>query len=309
MSRKTHTAIIITGPTASGKTALALQLAQQYHTNIISADSRQCFKELNIGVAKPTEEELALVKHYFINSHSVTEDVNAVTFEHYALSAVHEIFETNNVAIMVGGTGLYIKAFCEGLDDIPDIPMEIRNKVIEQYETYGLAFLQEELKQKDPVFWLKAEQQNPQRLMRALEVLYATGESITTFRKNKKAERDFNIIKIALQLSKEELHRNINHRVDVMMQQGLLDEVKSLITYKNYNALQTVGYKELFDYLEGKISLDEAVEKIKSNTRQYAKRQITWLKKDAEMSTMNANDYENTKHYIETELRRLTQTS
>lgn len=298
MIAKTNTVIIITGPTASGKTSLALHLAEHFHTDIISADSRQCYQELNIGVAKPTEEELASVPHYFINSHSVTEDVNAVTFERYALSAVHEIFELKNMAVMVGGTGLYIKAFCEGLDDIPAIPSDVRKRVIEQYENYGLAFLQEELQQKDPDFWLKAEQQNPQRLMRALEVLYATGKSITEFRKNETAERDFNIIKIGLELSREELYRNINDRVDVMMQAGLLDEVKSLLPYRDYNALQTVGYKELFDYLDGKISLDEAIEEIKKNTRHYAKRQMTWFKKDNEINWFNASDYKKMRHHI-----------
>lgn len=298
MVDKKNTVIIITGPTASGKTSLSLLLAKHFHTDIISADSRQCYKELNIGVAKPTEQELASVPHYFINSHSIAEEVNAVTFERYALSAVQEIFQHTNIAVMVGGTGLYIIAFCEGLDDIPAIPPGVRKRIIEQYENYGLAFLQEELQQKDPAFWLKAEQQNPQRLMRALEVLYATGKSITEFRKNETAERDFNMIKIGLKLSREELYRNINHRVDVMMQAGLLDEVKSLLPYRNYNALQTVGYKELFDYLDGKNSLDEAVEEIKKNTRHYAKRQMTWFKKDKEINWFNAGDYKGMKHYI-----------
>jgi tRNA dimethylallyltransferase len=192
---------------------------------------------------------------------------------------------------MVGGTGLYIKAFGEGLDEIPPIPENIRKEVIQQYETYGLAFLQEELKEKDPTFWINAEQKNPQRLMRALEVLYATGRSIVDFRKNKPTERDFNIIKIGLQLSREELHSNINNRVDKMMQAGLLSEVKALLPYRNYNALQTVGYKELFNYLDGNITLNEAIEEIKKNTRQYAKRQITWFTKDAGISWFDPSDY------------------
>lgn len=302
MTKKTNTVIIITGPTASGKTSLSLQLAKQFHTSIISADSRQCYKELNIGVAKPTQEELASVPHYFINSHSITEDVNAVTYERYALSVAHEIFQHENVAVMVGGTGLYIKAFCEGLDDMPAIPTAIRKKIIEEYETYGLAFLQNELQQKDPDFWLKAEQENPQRLMRALEVLRATGKSITEFQKNKTAKRDFNIIKIGLELSREELYRNINQRVDLMMQAGLLNEVETLLPYKNYNALQTVGYKELFDYLDGKINLDDAVEEIKKNTRHYAKRQMTWFKKDKEINWFKATGYTEIKEFLYNQL-------
>ncbi|MGN6616328.1 MAG: tRNA (adenosine(37)-N6)-dimethylallyltransferase MiaA [Ilyomonas sp.] len=305
MTVKENSVIIITGPTATGKTALSIQLAKELETSIISADSRQCYKELDIGVAKPTKEELAVVKHYFINSHSITEDVNAVTFEQYALSAVDEIFKENNVAVMVGGTGLYIQAFCEGLDEIPYIPQDIRREVIKQYETYGLAFLQEELKEKNPAFWMKAEQQNPQRLIRALEVLYATGRSITDFRKNKTTERDFNIIKIGLQLSKEELHSNINNRVDLMMQSGLLNEVKALLPYRNYNALQTVGYKELFSYFDGNITLNEAIEEIKKNTRQYAKRQITWFKKDAGITWFNPSDYYAIKSFVEERLKEI----
>lgn len=278
--------IIISGPTAVGKTSFAIQLAQHFQTDIISADSRQCYKEMKIGVARPTDEELAAVKHYFIASHSVTEDLNAGSFEKYALAAADEIFQKNKVAIMVGGTGLYIKAFCEGIDPMPVVPDEIRKQVIDGYEQKGLIWLQKELQQKDPAFWEVAEQQNPQRLMRALEVLYATGQSIMVYRTAKKAERPFKIIKIGLELPKEELHARIHQRVDQMMEDGLLEEVKSLVPYRAHNALQTVGYREMFDRLDGKSSLEEAVENIKTNTRQYAKRQMTWFKKDGEIEWM-----------------------
>ena len=278
-----NTVIIIAGPTAVGKTAFAIALAQHFQTEIISADSRQCYKEMKIGVARPSDEELASVKHYFIASHSVTEDLNAGSFEKYALEAVDEIFKKSKVAVMVGGTGLYIKSFCEGIDPMPEIPEATRQQVIDGYKQKGLIWLQKELEQKDPAFWAVAEQQNPQRLMRALEVFYATGQSIMVYRTKKKIERPFRIIKIGLEISKEQLHHNINARVDQMMQEGLLNEVESLLPYRNHNALQTVGYREIFEHMDGKCSLEEAVEHIKNNTRHYAKRQMTWFKKDTEI--------------------------
>ena len=277
---KSKTVIIIAGPTASGKTNVSLQLAAYFNTSIISADSRQCFKELNIGVAKPGNEALHSIRHYYINTHSIHDKVNAQVFENYALNAVNEIFKKNNVAIMVGGTGMYIKAFYEGLDAIPEVDIQIRNKIIDAYKTYGLTWLKHEVQKNDATFWSTAEQQNPQRLMRALEVKLSTGKSISYFRQNKKQERDFNIIKTALHISKEQLHDNINNRVDAMIAGGLADEVKSLVQFQHINALQTVGYKEMFEYLNGKLSLDEAIEQIKIHTRQYAKRQITWFKKE-----------------------------
>ena len=251
------------GPTAVGKTAVAIALATHFHTEIISADSRQCFKELNIGVARPSAEELKTIKHYFIASHSIKDDVNAAVFEKYALEKVHEIFKTHDVAVMVGGTGLYIKAFYEGLHDMPDTDPMIRKKIFMNYEQKGLSWLQQEIREKDPEFYQEGEIKNPQRLMRALEVVESTGRSILSYRKGEPAKRDFTIVKIGLELPKEELHRNIDARVDTMMRNGLLDEVKQLAFYKNLNALQTVGYSELFEYLDKKISLDEAVEQIK----------------------------------------------
>jgi tRNA dimethylallyltransferase len=277
---KNKTVIIITGPTAVGKTTVAIQLAKHFQTEIISADSRQCFKELNIGVARPSAEELKDIPHHFIASHSIHDEVNAATFEDYALEKVNELFSKHHVVIMVGGTGLYIKAFCDGLDSIPAIDPIIRENIINSYEEKGLFWLQQQVEQKDPFFYKIGEIQNPQRMMRALEVIESTGQSILSFRKNENVERPFNIIKTGLELPKEDLHRNINARVDAMIAAGLLEEVKQLASYKNLNALQTVGYKELFDYFDGQLSSKEAIERIKINTRQYAKRQITWFKKD-----------------------------
>ena len=274
--------IIIAGPTAVGKTTFAIQLAQHLRTQIISADSRQCFKELNIGVAKPSAAELQTVPHHFINSHSITEEVNAAVFEGYALQKVNEIFVQHDTAVMVGGTGLYIKAFCEGIDALPQIDLAVREKIITSYHQHGLQWLQKEIEKNDPVYFAKGEIKNPQRLMRALEVKLSCGESITYFQTKQKKERDFKIIKIGLELPREQLIKNINQRVDAMMEEGLLDEVKELHQYKNLNALQTVGYKEIFDYLDGAATLENAEEQIKINTRQYAKRQMTWFKKDLE---------------------------
>ncbi len=276
------------GPTAVGKTAFAIQLAHALQTKIISADSRQCYRELNVGVAKPNDKELNEVYHYFINSHSIFEELHVRSFEQYALQAVNEIFQNNDVAVMVGGTGLYIKTFCEGIDEIPAINNDVRSNIIDKYKQLGLAWLQEEVKQKDPAFWQVAEQQNPQRLMRALEIKAQTGNSILDYRNRKMDDRDFNIVKIGLELPREILYARINNRVEVMMQLGLLQEAASLVAYKKLNALQTVGYKELFDYFEGSITLEKAVDLIKQNSRHYAKRQLTWFKKDKAITWFNA---------------------
>jgi len=293
------TVIIIVGPTASGKTDLSLRIASRYNTAIISADSRQCFRELDIGVAKPPEEALKTIKHYFINSHSIHDKVNAQVFEEYALNVAEEIFKQNDIAVMVGGTGMYIKAFCEGLDAIPQIDLSVREEIAKVYKAEGLAWLQEELKRKDPVFWDQAEQQNPQRLMRALEVITSTGISITQFRKQQKKERPFQIIKIGIDIPKAQLHLNIDKRVDTMIEKGLVAEVEALSPYKELNALQTVGYKEIFAYLKGEISLQESIRQVKSNTKQYAKRQVTWFKKDKSIHWLHET---NTKSFVVKEL-------
>lgn len=274
------TVIIIGGPTASGKTGLAIRLAQHFNTDIISADSRQCYQEMSIGVAKPTPEELQLVKHYFINSHSIHQDANAATFEQYALEAANTIFQARDTAIMVGGTGLYIKAFCEGLDDIPAIDPAIRQQLNDSFAANGLQWLQQQVADQDPLYYSTGEILNPVRLIRALEVKLQTGRSIREFQQQKKITRDFKIIKIAPDLPKEVLHERINLRVGQMMEEGLLEEVRSLYPHRHLNALRTVGYSELFDHLDGKCTLEEAVEEIRKNTRHYAKRQLTWFRKD-----------------------------
>ena len=290
MQIHSKTVIVVCGPTAVGKTAFSIQLAKHFNTQILSADSRQCFKELNIGVAKPTVEELAEVHHYFINSHSVQQEVNAGVYEQYALHSVEEIFKKNNVAVCVGGTGLYIKAFCEGIDSIPQTPADLRQQLTDTYLAKGLDWLQNEVQQKDLAFWKVAEQQNPHRLLRALEVLHTSGRSITTFRTGSEARRPFNIIKIGLELSRDILNERINKRVDGMMLEGLLEEVQSLKPYESFNALQTVGYRELFDHLNGSLTLSQAIDRIKIDTRQYAKRQMTWFKKDASVKWFDTGD-------------------
>lgn len=296
------TVIIVAGPTAVGKTSAAILLAKHFNTEIISADSRQCFKELNIGVARPSEQELKAVPHHFIASHSISENINARFFEQFALQKTGELFKEHDIVIMVGGTGLYIKSFCEGLDQIPSIDQSVRKKIITDYEAKGLQWLQDEVSKKDPEFFKVGEKQNPQRLMRALEVMESTGRSILDFRKNEKAKRDFKIIIIGIELPKEELHRNINSRVDKMIGEGLMEEVRSLIPFRELNALQTVGYSEIFDYIDGRISLESAIEEVKKNTRQYAKRQMTWFRKDKEIRWFFPNETDKMIAYIQNRL-------
>lgn len=284
--------IIIAGPTAIGKTALAINVAQHFSTDIISADSRQCYKELNIAVAKPSAEELAAVHHYFINSHHIQDNLSAADFEKYALDAAGKIFQKNDVAVMTGGTGLYIKAFMHGLDDIPFIDGKIKEGIIKKYNENGFEWLQQEIEKQDPHFFATGEIKNPHRIIRALEVKIATGRSITEYQSQQKKIRPFNIIPICLQMPRIEIYERINTRVDAMIENGLVEEAKELLQYKNLNALQTVGYRELFDYFEGRISLDEAISLIKQNTRHYAKRQETWFKKEEGMHfcTPSLND-------------------
>ncbi|MFN8266021.1 MAG: tRNA (adenosine(37)-N6)-dimethylallyltransferase MiaA [Chitinophagaceae bacterium] len=296
-----QTIVIVAGPTAVGKTALAIELAEYFHTSIISADSRQCFKELNIGVAKPSPEELQKVNHFFIDSHSIEEDVTAAVYESYALKVAEDLFQDNDIVIVTGGTGLYLKALCEGLDEIPAVDEGVREQLIVAYKEAGIEWLQNELKAKDPLYASEGEMQNPQRMLRALEVVLSTGQSIFSFRKTLPKYRPFTIIKTALDLPREELYERINHRVDHMMEQGLLQEVQSLIPYRHLNSLQTVGYRELFDYFDSETSLEEAVRLIKQNTRHYAKRQLTWFRKDKEIHWFHPEQKEELIRFIETQ--------
>ena len=280
------------GPTAVGKTSFAIALAKAFNTEIISADARQCYKEMNLGVARPSVDELKVVTHHFIASHSITENINASYFENWAMDKVESLFSTKDAIVMVGGTGLYIKAFCEGLDLIPAIDAEIRENIIAQYEKLGMRWLQKEVSVKDPQYWEKGEQKNPQRLMRALEVMLGTGSSIISFQNKKAVERPFKMVKIGLELDREELYQRINDRVLNMIELGLENEVKSLEAYAHLNALQTVGYSEWKDYFEQKISKEKVIENIQQNTRHYAKRQMTWFKRDPAITWFNASTVE-----------------
>ncbi|MCH5716805.1 tRNA (adenosine(37)-N6)-dimethylallyltransferase MiaA [Niabella hibiscisoli] len=280
--------IVIAGPTAVGKTAHAIEVARHFNTVILSADSRQCFKEMNIGVARPSVEELNQVPHYFIASHHIQKDINAAWYENYALNLLQELFSRHDTVVVTGGTGLYIKALVEGLDVIPEVPASIREQVIQQYETNGISWLQEQIRLYDPLFSSTGEMQNPQRLMRALEVVLGTGQSIISFRHSGKQPRPFQIIQVGLELPREKLYERINMRVDLMMQAGQEEEARQLIPYKHLNALQTVGYRELFDHFDGILSRQEAIEQIKQNTRRYAKRQMTWFKRQADLHWVDA---------------------
>jgi tRNA dimethylallyltransferase len=283
------TVYIIVGPTAVGNTALAIQLAKHFQTEIISADARQCYKELNIGVARPSEDELNQVPHHFIASHSINDIVNASVFENYALAITEKLFEQKDNIVMVGGTGLYIKAFCEGLDDIPAIDPSVRKSIIHSYESNGLIWLQNELAQKDPAYWKQAEQENPHRLMRALEVIEGLGKSILSFQAQQKKQRPFNIVTLGIEMERALLYERINQRVEQMIAAGLEQEVQALLPQFSLNALQTVGYREWLSYFNKEQSLEQVIAAIQQNTRQYAKRQMTWFKKDPSVQWFDAS--------------------
>ena len=299
MNMNTKTLIIVLGPTAIGKTSLSIQLAKHFNTEIISADSRQFYKELLIGAAPPSAKELSEVKHHFIQHLSVSQDYNVGKFEEDAILKIEELFTKNDKIIMVGGSGLYIDAICKGFDKMPETPSEIREEVISLYKKNGIDFLQNEVQQKDPVFYNEVDRNNPQRLLRALEVMYSTNKTFSSFRNKKDKKRNFKIIKIGLETDRELLYNRINQRVDIMMENGLLQEVKSLTHFKNKNSLQTVGYKELFEHLEGKITLEESLNKIKQNSRRLAKRQITWFKKDISTTYFSSENLDEIIEFIE----------
>jgi len=288
----TPTVYIVVGPTAVGKTKFAIELAQKLQTEIISADARQCYQELNIGVARPSEKELATVPHHFIASHSIQENLNAGIFEQYALAKATDLLEKFGSLVMVGGTGLYIKAFVEGMDQIPAIDPALRIQIQQDVSSKGMDWLQAQVKQLDPAYWAIAdqgEQQNTQRLSRALEVMIGTGQSILSFQQQVKKTRPFNIQKIGLEMPREQLYNRINQRVMQMVEMGLEEEVSALHPQFHLNALQTVGYQEWLPYFEGHQSKEAVVEAIQQNTRHYAKRQMTWFKKDAEISWNQAS--------------------
>lgn len=277
---QTNTLLVISGPTAVGKTALAISIARFFQTEIISADSRQFFQEMTIGTAKPSPDELAMVPHHFIDSHQITDQYDVKRFEADVLALLAKLFLKHKVVILTGGSGLYIDAVCKGFDPMPSIPKTLRETIIQDYQTFGLSWLQQEVLKLDPVYFSQVDQKNPQRLMRALEVCKTTNQPYSSFRTSKPAVRDFRILKIALERPREQLYARIDQRMDDMLKQGLVEEARGLYPLRYLNALQTVGYSEIFDYMDGLQDYDETIRLLKRNSRRYAKRQLTWLKKD-----------------------------
>lgn len=290
MSHRRKFVLVVAGPTASGKTAMAIELAQTFNTEIISADSRQIYHEMTIGTAVPSAKELELARHHFIHCCSAHDTYDVAQYEKEVLSLLEELFQKHDIVILSGGTGLYIDAVCRGLDAIPHVKPEIREKVSNFYKQFGLRGLQKEVAENDPEYFRTVDQQNPRRLQRALEVFEQTGLPFSFYHKKAPKKRDFEVIWTAIDMDKNVLHRRINQRVEIMMAEGLLAEAKKLATFRQLNALNTVGYKELFAYFDGKISLEEAVEQIKTNTRKYAKRQLTWLRKNKDYQWFKADE-------------------
>jgi len=271
--------IIIAGPTAVGKTAYAIKLAKKYNTDIISTDSRQFYREMNIGTASPTKDEMLAATHHFIDNLSIHDYYNVAMYEKEAIQLLSDLFKTKDIVIAVGGSGLYIDALCYGIDELPDANDEIRNSIKEKYRENGIKYLQDEVKRLDPDYYETADVKNHKRLQRALEVIYETGKTYSSQRTQHKKNRPFEIEKIVLNMPREILYERINKRVDLMIEQGLIEEAKTLYPFKELNALNTVGYKELFEYFDGKISKDQAITDIKTHSRRYSKRQVTWFKR------------------------------
>ena len=295
------TLIVITGPTAVGKTQLCLDIARQFDIPIINADSRQIYKELSIGTAKPSDEDQQTVKHYFVSTLSLQDYYSASLFESQVTDLLDTLFKTSDYALMAGGSMMYIDAVCDGIDDIPTIDDETRATMKRRLAEEGLQKLCEELQRLDPEYYEIVDRQNPKRVVHALEICTMTGRTYTSFRKRNKKERPFRIVKIGLNREREELYHRINARVDAMMQQGLLKEAESVYSLRDLNALNTVGYKELFEYFNGRWSLDEAVERIKGNTRRYARKQLTWYKKDPQIHWFHPDQKKEIIDYIITE--------
>lgn len=298
--RYAKTLVCVVGPTAVGKTSTAIGLANAYQTEIISADSRQFYKEMNIGTAKPDAEELAAATHHFINSHSISQDYSAGDFEIDVLKLLDQLFEKKDIVIMAGGSGLFVNAACYGLDKLPKPAAGVREELTRTYESAGVTYLQERLKEVDPEYYNEVDHSNPQRMIRALEVFETTGVAFSKWRKKDLELRNFNILPIGLHMERDLLYKRINTRVDNMIRNGLVDEVKELLPYREKGPLQSVGYSELFDYLDGTISLDRAIELIKRNSRRYAKRQLTWFKKMPGIEWFQPNEQKSIKDYITT---------
>lgn len=296
------TLVVITGPTAVGKTALTIELAQHYGIPIINADSRQIYRELKIGTARPTDEQLQQVHHYFVGTLSIHDYYNASMYEQDVLKVMDDINtqhpSTTTHHLLSGGSMMYIDAVCNGIDDIPTVRDDIRQEMKRRYQEEGLEALCADLQRLDPEHYAIVDRQNYRRVIHALEICYQTGRTYTSYRTQSRKERPFRLVKIGLNRDREELYNRINKRVDQMMSEGLLDEVKALLPYRDNNALNTVGYKELFDYIDGRWSLDEAVERIKGNTRRYARKQLTWFKRDQQMRWFHPDQQQEILNYI-----------
>lgn len=290
-SMKRPKLIVLVGPTAVGKTAVALRLARHLHTVIVSSDSRQVFRELNLGTAKPTSAELAQVPHYFVNSRSIAEDYDAATYATEVHQLLVELFNKHQVVILCGGSGLYIKAVLEGFDDVPEIPASVREGIVASYNDRGLAWLQEMVHRNDPDYYEVVDRKNPQRLMRALEVIQHTGKAFSAYHQKKQRNLMFDVVKIGLTLDRDVLYQRIDQRMDQMIEAGLFAEAESLFDRRNYPALQTVGYQEIMGYLEGHYPREEAVRLLKRNSRRYAKRQLTWFRKDKSIRWFAPDDW------------------
>lgn len=295
--------IVVFGPTAIGKTSLAIELAKHYNTEIVSADSRQFYKEMSIGTAKPTKTELAAAKHHFVDNLSILDEYSAGDYERDVLAFLDDFYKSHDIAILCGGSYLFIHAVLEGFDEFPEVPTEVREEIKLKYQEQGIDYLRKELQERDPLQFEKIDQGNPQRMMRYLEVCIASNQAYSSFAGKKKATRSFETIKIGLELNREEIYNRINHRVDVMMENGLLEEVKSLQKHEKLNALQTVGYHEFWPFLKNEYNLERAVELLKRNSRRYAKRQLTWMKKDTEMNVFSPLCLKEIFSFIESKLR------
>jgi len=296
--------IVICGPTGIGKTQLAIEIAKYLNCEIISADSRQVFREMSIGTAVPSKSELRSVPHHFMQSHSIHDNFNASMFEQEVLGFLECYFAENDVCLMVGGSGLYINAVCEGIDELPSTDKNIRKKWQNIFEEKGLGFLQNHLQKIDPSYFKNVDKENPKRLLKAIEVFEMTGKPYSSFLEKEKKPRPFQILKIGLNTDRSRLYDKINQRVDQMMNNGLLDEATSLHPYKNLTPLNTVGYKELFNSFEGKLSIDEAQEQIKNHSRAYARRQLSWFRRDKNITWFDPEDIEAIKEFIRESIRK-----
>ncbi len=292
------TLIVLIGPTGVGKTELSLSIAEHFHTPILSADSRQLYADLKIGTAAPTPEQLARVPHHFVGTLKLTDYYSAAQYEADVLARLDELFRTQDVALLTGGSMMYVDAICKGIDDIPTVDSETRTLMLKRYEEEGLETLCSELKLLDPEYYRIVDLKNPKRVIHALEICYMTGKTYTSFRTQSKKERPFRIIKIGLTREREELYDRINRRVDQMMADGLLEEARSVYPYRHLNSLNTVGYKEMFNYLDSEWTLDFAVEKIKQNSRIYSRKQMTWFRRDKDIAWFHPDQQTEILNYI-----------